>query len=79
MGISRVTTANMVATAVMVFVRKARRDGCSNLITDDAIQSAAEGLKVRGADYSMGTVRSIITRECRANGESALIAPGWGK
>lgn len=74
---TRTETAESIAISVRVFVRKARSNGCTNMVTDLAIQETAQNLGIHGDAYSMRTVWMIVRRDSKAAGEMAMISkPG---
>jgi len=70
---TRTEAARKIVSRTLVFVRKARREGCSNIVTNLAFQESAEVLRIPGDSYSMRTVRRIAREEMTLMGETHLI------
>jgi alanine racemase len=72
-GMTRTQVAERVAREAVVFVRKARRNGCVNMVTHLAFQEAAQSLGLQGDEYSMRTVKRIARENLTLQGEYELI------
>jgi hypothetical protein len=77
MGVSRAEAAEDIALAAIVFTRRARREGCVNVITNTTVEDIATQRGYGGDQYSVRTARRIIIRECTRQGETGLL--GFGK
>ena len=70
---TRTQNAETIATAAIVFVRRACRDGCANKVTRDLIHDVATERGIGGDEYSVRTVKAILRREAVAMGETHLL------
>lgn len=70
---SRKQNADSIYTKAIVTVRKARREGCSNMVTTLAFQEAAQVLGISGDDYSMRTVKQLARHNMTSMGETEWI------
>ncbi len=70
---TRTQNAETIATAVIVFVRRARRDGCANKVTRDLIHDMATQRGIGGDEYSVRAVTTILRRNATQMGETHLL------
>jgi hypothetical protein len=70
---TRTQVAETIATSAIVFVRRARRNGCTNKVTRDLIHDTATELGIGGDEYSVRTVETIIRRDAARMGETHLL------
>jgi hypothetical protein len=70
---TRKQNAEELAIAAVVFVRKARKNGYSNLITVHTILEMAEERGIDGNDYSVRTVKTLIRQSAQRQNETHLI------
>lgn len=77
---SRTENAERIAREARVFVRKARRQGGSNVITEMALLETAQALGLRqNIDYSLRTVKQIVLANAREMEETALVSFGGAR
>jgi hypothetical protein len=70
---TRKQNADEIATGAIVFVRKARRNGCVNTVTRDLFYDIAEERGISSEDYSIRTVKQVARESLTLMGETELI------
>jgi hypothetical protein len=73
-GKTRSEIADMVATSAIVFVRRARADGCVNKLTRQLLYEIAQELDLDPeTEFSIRTAISIAKRNAALMGETSLL------
>lgn len=73
-GKTRTEIAEMVATGAIVFVRRARADGCVNMLTRELLYAIAQELDLDPeTEFSIRTAISIAKRNAALMGETRLL------
>lgn len=79
-GMNRTQVADMVATNAIVFIRRARANGCVNTLTRDVLYEIAQELNLSPeTDFSIRTAISIAKRNAERKGETNLLDFGRHK
>jgi len=77
---SKTENAERIAREARVFVRRARRQGGSNVITEMALLETAQTLGLRqNIDYSLRTVERIVVANAREMEETDLVSLGGAR